>query len=114
MGYTDLLIHRCTISRKTEGERDGYGEPASTWADLATAQPCRLTQPKGVTKTPVEGEYVEKLPVLFIGTSVTVTEADRIIGTTGFTDTYDIQKVRPAYDSGELHHYELDLKEVAN
>ena len=112
MGFSDLLIHRCTILRETEGEIDGYGEPATSWANLATDQPCRLTQPKGTTKTPVEGEYVEKLPVLFIGIDVTITEADRITGTTGFSDTYDIQKVRPAYDS-ELHHYELDLKEVA-
>lgn len=114
MSFSDLLIHRCTISRKTEGEVDAYGEPATTWANLATGVHCRLEKPKGTTKLPPEGEYVEKLPVLYIGTTNAITEADRIVVTTGPTGTFEIQKVRPYYNGSELHHYECDLQEVAS
>jgi hypothetical protein len=114
MALKDLLIHRCTVRRKTEGAADGYGEPAITWADLATAALCRLTQPRGTTRHPVTGEFVERFPTLYITTAVTITEHDRIVMTTGPTGTFDILKVRWYYDADELHHFELDLQEVAS
>ena len=113
MALKDLLIHRCTISRKTEGAADAYGEPAITWANLATAQLCRLTDPKGTEKHLVSGEFVERVPVIYLTTAVAITEHDRILMTTGPSGTYNITKVRWYYDSGELHHYECDLEEVA-
>jgi len=58
------------------------------------------------------GEFVEDLPKIFLKSSQTVAEENRIVGTSGFEDTYEILKVNKKYDANEIHHIECDLKKV--
>lgn len=58
------------------------------------------------------GEFVEDRHILFVAGSQAVEEDNRIIGTVGFYDTYEVMKVSEKHDSYGLHHKQLDLRKV--
>jgi len=110
MSFNSLLIHRCTIQIRSKTTND-FGEPIYTWADSETNVACRYSNPSGQLKRLGSGEYIEDLPVLFLKAAQTISETDnKIIGTTGFTGTYQIKKVNDLYNGKGLHHKECDLR----
>ena len=108
---TNLLIHRCKIQTRTGTEND-FGEQTYTYADTYTGVLCRFSSPKGGMRRLDSGEFVEDMPKLFLKADQTVTETNRIIGTSGFEETFSVEKINDKYDSNIKHHRELDLKKV--
>ena len=110
-----LLIHRCKIQTRT-ATTNGFGEKEYTWADTYTDVPCRFYQPSskyvgGMDRLDA-GEFVRKLPKIFLMKDQTIVEQNRIVGTTGFEETYDVETVKKLYDSVGIHHIECSLKKV--
>lgn len=116
MSFASLLIHTCDIKRFTEGAADGYGNPAKTWANVYTTQPCRLVATGG-REVKKDAEVVISNWQLFLDDSVTVSEQDRISnicysdGTVLDGSTFEILLVQ-LRSSGTLHHYEMALQKV--
>ena len=112
-----LLVHLCTIQERS-ATTNSLGEQTYTWAAASTDVKCRLAPSNtGTTKSGgmlrlESGEFVERAPILILKSTETVTEINRIVGTYGFSDTYEVIKVRNAYDGLSLHHIECDLKKV--
>ena len=107
-----MLIHRCTIRTFTSGASNSYtGEIAKTNSDT-TGVKCRFYSPSGKSVRSEAGNVTYSTPILAVDKSATVTERDHIIGTTGFSGTYEVKKVLPKYDGVGLHHYELLLEAV--
>ena len=105
-----LLVHRCTIQVRSKTTND-FGEPVYTWANSETGVMCRYSSPSGRLRRLESGEYIEDMPKLFLKGSQTISETNnRIVGTTGFTGTYQIEKVSEIYNGSGLHHKECDLK----
>ena len=107
MAYADLLINTCTIKRYTEGAIDSYGNPAQTWADHLTDQPCRWSTPKN-TEIKVGAEVVIVEKQLFLN-DIDVDEQDRVV--LG-SDTYEILAVVDRQDGTADHHKEAFLRRV--
>lgn len=116
MSFDTLLIDSCLVERYTTGVQDAYGEPARTWADHLTDEPCRLTpgsRPIGsASQAGVEhrtgAEVVVADYTLFIG-DVDVTEQDRV---TVDSVLYEILMVATRQNGVGNHHRELFLKAV--
>lgn len=106
-----LLIHKCTIQTRTGTEND-FGEQTYSYADTYTNVKCRLSTPSGSMRRLPSGEFVTGTPKLFLKPDETVSETDRIKGTTGFTDTYEILKVNDIFNGRIKHHLELNLGKV--
>ena len=106
-----LLVHRCKIQTRTATAND-FGEKTYTWADTYTGVHCRLSHPKGSLTRLESGEFVTKTPTLFLKSDQTVAETYRVVGTTGFTETYEVMKVKKYYDSISLQHIECELRAV--
>jgi len=107
-----LFIHRCTIRTFTDSTANTYtGEPIKTNSDT-TGVKCRFYSPSGKVIRTEAGDVVYSNPLLAVGKSATVSERCHIIGTTGFTGTYEVVKVLPRYDGTGLHHYELILEAI--
>lgn len=107
-----LLIHKCTVRTFTNGASNSYTGEVSKTATDTTGVKCRFYSPSGKAIRTEAGDVTYSSPILAIPKSTTVTERDHIIGTTGFTGTYEVKKVLPRYDSVGLHHYELLLELV--
>lgn len=107
----NLLIHRCKIQTRTAINND-FGEPVYTYADTYTGVLCRFSSPKGSMRRLDGGEFVEDMPKIILKPDQTVAETNRIIGTSGFEDTYEILKVNKKYDTNGIHHITCDLKKV--
>ena len=107
MSYTSLLIDTCTIQRSTDGAQDGYGQPAQTWTDWATAQACRLmaTQAREIT---LGAEVVIADYKLFLE-DLAITEQDRVI-IGGIT--YEVLQVATRQDGDADHHVEAYMRTV--
>ena len=108
-----LLVHRCNIQTRTTSANT-LGEPTFTWSNTYTDVPCRFSTQKGGMFRLESGEFVSDMHELFLKASQTVTETNRIVGTSGFTGTYEILKVKELFGSDKLHHKELDLREVVD
>lgn len=106
-----LLINRATIQTRT-GTANDFGEQTYTWADTYTDVHCRLVHPSGAMTRLESGEFVTGTPKLFLKSTQTIIETNRIVGAVGFTDTYAVQKVKNMYDSNVLHHIECELKKI--
>ena len=107
-----LLIHLCTIQGRS-ATTNSLGEKTYIWAAASTDVKCRLALSKSGGMVRLEsGEFVERAPILILKSTETVTEINRIVGTYGFSDTYEVIKVRNAYDGLSLHHIECDLRKV--
>lgn len=107
----NLLIHRCKIQTRTGTEND-FGEQTYTWADTYTDVLCRFSTPKGSMRRLDSGEFIENMPKIILKSNQTVAETNRIVGTSGFEETYEILKVNKKYDSAGIHHITCDLKKV--
>ena len=107
----NLLIHRCKIQTRSASTND-FGEKTYTWADTYTGVLCRFSTPKGSMRRLDSGEFIEDMPKIFLKSDQTVAETNRVVGTSGFKDTYEILKVNKKYNSNVLHHTECDLKKV--
>lgn len=107
-----LLIHRCTIRVRSKTTND-LGEPVYTWADSETGVACRYSSPSGRLRRLESGEYIEDMPRLFLLSTQAISETEnRIVGTTGFSGTYLIEKVNKMYNGSGLHHIECDLRKA--
>jgi len=107
----DLLIHRCKVQARSETTND-FGEKTYTYADTYTDVHCRFTNPTGAMMRLESGEFVTGSPKLFLKSTQTIDETYRVVGTTGFTNTYSVEKVKDIYNGTELHHKECELKRV--
>lgn len=106
-----LLIHRCTIQTRSSTD-NAFDEKIYTWADAYTNVICRFSSPKGSMKRLPSGEHVEDAPKLFLKATQEISEINRIVGTSGFEETYEVLKAKKSYDGGGVHHIECDLKKV--
>ena len=107
MSYATLLIDVCNVSRYTEGLPDAYGNPALTWADHLTDEPCRLTTPTG-REVMVGAQLVVADYLVFLG-DVDVTEQDRI---TIDLVSYEVLLVADRQDGFRPHHKEAFVRTV--
>lgn len=107
----NLLIHRCKIQIRTASDNT-FGEPVYSYADTYIGVLCRFSSPKGNMRRLGSGEFVEDMPKIFLKPDQTVAETNRIVGTSGFEETYEILKVNKKYNGSEAHHIECDLKKV--
>lgn len=107
----ELLVNRCTIQARTASTND-FGEKTYSYADTYTNIHCRLAHVKGAMIRLDSGEFVTSTPVLFLKSTQTIDETYRVVGTTGFSGTYSVTKVKNIYDSSALHHIEVELKKV--
>ena len=107
----NLLIHLCKIQTRTGTEND-FGEQTYTYADTYTDVLCRFSTPKGSIRRLDSGEFIEDMPKIILKSNQTVAETNRIVGTSGFEETYEILKVNKKYDSTGIHHITCDLKKV--
>lgn len=107
----NLLIHRATIQTRTATENN-FGEQTYTYADTYTGVLCRFSSPKGAMRRLESGEFVEDMPKIILKPGQTVAETNRIVGTSGFEETYEILKVNKKYDGIGIHHITCDLKKV--
>lgn len=110
-----LLIHTCKI--QTRGHTtNGFGEKEYTWTDTFIGVPCRFYQPSskfvgGMDRKAV-GEFVRKLPKIFLKKDQVIVEENRIVGTKGFEEMYDVESIKKVNDSVGVHHIECELKKV--
>jgi len=107
----NLLCHRCKIQTRSATPND-FGEKTYTYADTYTDVLCRFSTPKGSMRRLDSGEFVEDMPKIFLKTDQIIAETNRIVGTSGFEDTYEILKLNKKYDTIGIHHIECDLKKV--
>ncbi len=105
MSYTSLLIETCTIQRFTEGAADDYGNPALTWTDHLTDEPCRLVASSG-REIKVGAEIVVADYKLFVE-SIDITEQDRVV-ISGIT--YEVLLIQDYADAGSSHHKQCWLR----
>lgn len=106
MSFDSRLLHSLVIERATAGAEDSYGQPARTYAALATVK--GLVQPKSYREVALQsqaGAVVSTHTIFMRPTDVQ--EADRILFGSA---RYEIVGVRDA--GGVGHHYELDAKLV--
>lgn len=110
-----LLIHRCKIQTRTP-TTNGFGEKEYTWVDTFIDVHCRFYQPSSKFVGGMDrfeaGEFVRKLPKIFLLKTQSVVEQNRVVGTTGFEETYDVESVKEVNDGVGVHHIECSLKKV--
>ena len=107
----NLLIMKCTIQTRTS-EVNNFGEPVYSWANTYTNVLCRFSSPKGSMKRLPSGEFVEDMPKIFLKPNQTISENNRIVGTSGFEDTYEVLKVNKRYNGNTIHHIDCELRKV--
>ena len=107
----NLFIHRATIQTRDPSEND-FGEKTYTWTDTYTEVLCRFSNPKGNKIRLDSGEFVVDNSKIFLKADQDVSENCRIVGTTGFTETYSVLKINKRYDSSGIHHIDCELREV--
>ena len=107
MSYTSLLINSCAIWRFTAGAADGYGNPAETWAAIAT-EACRWSTPVN-REVKVGAEVVLADLQLFLGKDVDITEQDRVV--LGGA-TYEVLSAMDRQNGTANHHVECFLRSV--
>ena len=118
MSFNSLLIHSCTIRRKSEGAKDSHGQPAITWNDLATLVNCRLNWKEGAEE--FEGKIVSVTRYwMFLPRSQDIREADRVTaivekqtGAVVDSGTFHVTHVRRYGGRKREHHREIRLKRI--
>ncbi len=108
MGFPELLTQTCAIDRFTaSGPPGAYGEPAGSWATLASGIAC-LKQPltgRAVGKELVVGREARITDFVLFLLPRDVTAADRVVHA---GETYGIIVVKDP--GGQGHHLELILE----
>lgn len=106
MSFDSRLLHTLVIERATSGAEDDYGQPARTYATLATVS--GLVQPKSYREVALStqaGAVVSTHTIFMRPTDLQ--EADRILYG---SQRYEVTGVRDAAGLG--HHYEVDARLV--
>lgn len=107
-----LLIHTCTIRKFSDSTSNQYtGEKTKTYSDT-TGIKCRFYSPSGKVMRIESGDVIYSTPIVALPKTSNISERDHIIGTSGFTGTYEVKKVLPRYDGKNLHHYEALLEGI--
>lgn len=120
MGFSEHLIHRCTITPFTEAQ-GGQGGPVKTAGIPVTDVPCRLVSARTLhQRRPLIGESlaVESQPVLLLGADAVVNQRDEVSdvrlaadGSLVDAGPYRFEQVRPR-NRKTLHHISLELIKV--
>ena len=111
------LPHVCTIQKSTAGTADAYGEttPASWSTDQASVA-CRFyySSPGESYDRDVSGTVTRDALMLILPASATITKAKRVTTTqAGYSGTYAVDAIRVRTNGpGNVHHYEVALREV--
>lgn len=106
MSFDSRLLHTLVIERATSGAEDDYGQPARTYATLATV--AGLVQPKKYQEVALlsqAGAVVSTHTIYMRPTDLQ--EADRILYGGA---RYEVTGVRDAAGIG--HHLEIDCRLV--
>lgn len=104
-----LLRHRLVIERATDGALDDYGQPARTYATLATVR--GLVQPKTTREMELvnqAGPVASTHTIYLLPTDVRA--ADRIRLDPDDGRRFELDGVRDA--AGQAHHLECDAQLV--
>jgi hypothetical protein len=112
-----MFPHECTIVARTAGTADAYGETAWTWPTAGTTTDCEFWDAKGEEAIrPVSGEAERTVRMVKIPPTVTIArDTYRIVSTwPGYAGTYRVKAIATAPGLyGTVHHYEVELEEVA-
>ncbi len=118
--FTSILIHTCTIQRKSATGEDAHGHETFTWGNLATAVPCRLEAlpQREIQSVSDQRAVIEDLNIMF-EPDVDITEDDRITTVVRTADsaalagTFSVLLVVDSEDdSTTLHHREAKLDRI--
>lgn len=111
MSFDSRLLHTLTIERPTDGIVDGYNNPTTTYAELATV--AGLVQPKNAREVAQLNQAGATVSTYTIYTRPTeIQPSDRVRVDAGpMAGTYEVDGVRDAAGLG--HHYEIDARMVA-
>ena len=121
MSFATLLIHRCTIARKTYGAKDAHGQETEAWADIATDVHCRLAWQSELYMTQewYDGKVVT-VPryVLYLPKSQSIVPRDRVTNITHKNGTlmdagpFDVLEANTRSDKHGPHHVECLVRRV--
>lgn len=118
MAFGNILIHSCTINRKTpdpSGNVDAYGQPIFTTS--TTSHSCRFyrKRARGNTGLIVSSnlEYFRVPLSIMLLESVDILKDDTITTTSeGYAGTYTVSDIEFVYGRNTLHHKTADLVRV--
>ena len=118
--FTSILIHTCTIQRKTATGTDAHGHETFTWDNLATLVPCRLeTLPQREVQIVSDQRVVIEDLNIMLEPGVDITEDDRITTVVRTADSAALEGtfsvllvVDSEDDSTTLHHREAKLDRI--
>jgi len=114
MSFATLLINTCIIQVNTPVANDDYGNPVEAWSDESTVD-CRImagVQGGNINagrEIKVGAETVQAEYLLFLESTVTITEQHRVV-IDGVT--YDVLLVDDRQNGTSVHHKECWLRTV--
>lgn len=108
MSYESLLTQTCDVSHYSEGAADAYGNPVKTWNTVYPSEPCRLV-PSGGREITVDKQVVVSNWLIHLGSTVVITERDRIEID---SETYEVILVQNRSGAAAKHHVEAALMKV--
>ena len=111
------LPHVCTIQKSTAGTADAYGETApASWSTDQASVACRFyySSPGESYGRDVSGTVTQDSLSLLLPPTATITKAKRVTTTqAGYSGTYAVDAIRVRTNGpGNVHHYEVALREV--
>ncbi len=129
MAFAGMLIHECTIERRTDGATDDYGQPFSNldWNDLSTPK-CRyspkVSNIRGLGGIIGEGnrvafrDAVKQISIILFPNTTDIGEQDRIKniktrdGTVIVPGPLNVILVRTPVAGAMSHHVTAVVEEV--
>jgi hypothetical protein len=107
--FNALLIHSCSISRRTLGSVNSYNIPSESFVVVSATEPCRIDPQKDRIEINVRGK-VEVITLMgFFKPTADIQEWDVI---TWNSDTYEVIGIDLLSNDKELHHKEVYLKNL--
>ena len=110
------LPHICTIQKATAGTADAYGETAPGWSTDQASVACRFyySSPGEAYPRDVSGITTADALMVLLPPTATITNAKRVTTTqAGYSGTYAVDAIRVRTNGpGNVHHYEVALREV--
>ena len=107
--FTSLLNLTATVTRKTFGQADDYGNPVESWDAVYADIPCRLSE-RPIGEDEVDRETVTRGATLFCEGDVVLTPYDRVTVADGQWEVVGQPQVR--YGRAAAHHVEVELRAV--
>ncbi len=129
MSFVGMLIHQCTIERRTNLGYDDYGAPLPNvnWADISTVK-CRyspkLSNIRGLGGIIGEGDrssfrdVVKQISIILLPNNTSINEQDRIRnikkadGTVIVEGPLNVILVREPVSGASAHHVAAIVQEV--